>query len=94
MKTKIGDRFKYKAINGPYWYEVIDFGHQNNIDVRIIKSSNPYFPINALISGYPDPNVVSSTGVDSDYIGNFSKSNNFKVIYEILNSSNDATGGI
>jgi hypothetical protein len=91
MKTRIGDRFKYTAMGGQYWFEVIDREDEEFILIKIIKTENRNFPIDEIIDGYPDP---MENGHIVEYLGNFSKSNKFKTIYEILNSSNDADSGI
>jgi hypothetical protein len=93
MKARIGDRFEYIGKYGPYSFEVLALMDED-LMVECYHSENKYWFEGRIVNGYPNPIHNSQLHDGYKYLGNFSKSNQFKTIYEILNSSNDADSGI
>lgn len=75
MEYKKGDRYKYTSEGGTfvYIYEYIGFKDQ----LVIVESNSIAFPVGC------KSNWVCGR---DEYLGNFSKSDNFCTIYDILNS--------
>lgn len=72
-KLKVGDRYKFKTLDNEFVWEVNDRG----IPTIISTIKGP------MKVGYQ--NQDWGIGEYDEYLGNFAKSNNFKIIYDILN---------
>lgn len=75
MEVKIGDRYRHKT-NSDVW-EIVD----SKTAVCIEVGSWLY---QSDLNSTLNPDVLTLT-ISFEYIGNFSKSNKFKIIYDILN---------
>lgn len=76
-KIRIGDRFRYKLSNGYHVWEKIG---PMSTDLVVVETRGGGRPIGYEFHKSDTFNVERYT-----YLGNFGKSNNFKIIYDILN---------
>jgi hypothetical protein len=83
--SKVGDRYYWKR-SDRIW-EVVSFIHSDRIECIAIQSDSVY--------NIGDKAIFSKeyweTTPEAIYLGNFSKSSNFKDIYDILNETNGAS---